>query len=223
MAPGDLVLTPNWTWHDHANDSQEPMVWIDGLDGSIVGAIAQPFQEEYPEQTQKIGEELDTSFRMFGGGSFRPAWGEKPLGGHSPQMHYPWSQAKAALDAMAATTNSGSPHDGLIIEYTNPITGGPVMPTIGCYAQLLRPGKRTEAHRHTDSTIYHVIEGQGHSIVGGQRLEWESKDIFVVPSWCFHEHVNTSPNQPAYLFSYTNRPAVEGLYLYREEAASGSV
>src|SRR5687767_441040 len=140
------------------------MVWIDGLDGSIVGAIAQALQEEYPDETQPVGEELDTSFRRYGGGSFRPAWENRATGGHSPQMHYPWLQAKAALDGMAAGSESGSPHDGLIIEYTNPITGGPVMPTIGCYAQLLRPGQNTAAHRHTDSTIYHVIDGQGYSI-----------------------------------------------------------
>src|SRR5499427_9170523 len=32
MFPGDLVLTPNWTWHDHANDTDAPMIWLDGLD-----------------------------------------------------------------------------------------------------------------------------------------------------------------------------------------------
>ena len=26
---GDLILTPNGTWHDHGNDSSEPVIWID--------------------------------------------------------------------------------------------------------------------------------------------------------------------------------------------------
>ena len=26
MYPGDLVLTPNWSWHDHANDTDAPMI-----------------------------------------------------------------------------------------------------------------------------------------------------------------------------------------------------
>jgi len=32
MSPGDLVLTPSWSWHDHANDTGAPMIWLDGLD-----------------------------------------------------------------------------------------------------------------------------------------------------------------------------------------------
>jgi hypothetical protein len=36
MAPGDLVLTPNWTWHDHANDTEAPMIWLGGLDTRLV-------------------------------------------------------------------------------------------------------------------------------------------------------------------------------------------
>src|SRR5439155_367119 len=37
MYPGDLVLTPNWSWHDHANDTDAPMIWLDGLDTPLVG------------------------------------------------------------------------------------------------------------------------------------------------------------------------------------------
>ena len=36
MEPGDFVITPSWTWHDHGNDSDEPMVWLDGLDIPLV-------------------------------------------------------------------------------------------------------------------------------------------------------------------------------------------
>ena len=39
MYPGDLVLTPNWTWHDHANDTDDPIIWLDGL-GHPPGAHA---------------------------------------------------------------------------------------------------------------------------------------------------------------------------------------
>ncbi|MCS5669076.1 MAG: cupin domain-containing protein, partial [Dehalococcoidia bacterium] len=36
MYPGDLVLTPSWTWHDHSNESGEPIIWLDGLDIPLV-------------------------------------------------------------------------------------------------------------------------------------------------------------------------------------------
>ena len=39
MEPGDFVITPSWTWHDHGNDTDQPMVWLDGLDMPIVRAV----------------------------------------------------------------------------------------------------------------------------------------------------------------------------------------
>ena len=29
MEPGDFVITPSMTWHDHGNVGKEPMVWLD--------------------------------------------------------------------------------------------------------------------------------------------------------------------------------------------------
>jgi len=69
----------------------------------------------------------------------------------------------------------------------------------------------------TSSVAFHVIEGSGSSIVEGQRLDWEDKDVFCVPGWTFHEHVNTG-KEPAILFSHTDVPVMRSLDLYREEA-----
>ena len=123
---------------------------------------------------------------------------------------------KVARDRIAAV-ETGSPYDGVILEYTNPRDGGPVMPTIACYVQVLKPGQRTESHRQTCSTVYHVIQGQGATIVNGERISWDAKDIFTVPNWARHEHVNESPTQPSYLFSYTDEPVYRALGLYRED------
>src|SRR3954469_13427559 len=46
----------------------------------------------------------------------------------------------------------------------------------------------TEPVRHTGSVIYQVAAGHGWSEVGGQRFEWEEKDIFCVPSWALYRH-----------------------------------
>jgi gentisate 1,2-dioxygenase len=220
MLPGDLVTTPNWTWHDHANDTDAPMIWLDGLDSPLVNMLEARFQEEYPEEAQRAGEEMDLSGAKYGSGSYRPAW-EEPTTVYSPQLRYPWTQTRAALDRLAEV-EAGSPFDGVILEYSNPLTGGPVMPTIACFAQILRPGRRTRSHRHTGSTVYHVIEGQGSTIVDGVRLDWGAKDIFTVPGWAFHEHVNASSSQPAYLFSFTDAPVLRALHLYRSEPAKDS-
>ena len=131
-------------------------------------------------------------------------------------MYYPWTRARAALERLA-TGEGGSPYDGVIMEYTNPRTGGAAMSTMACFIQLLRPGQHTFAHRHTTSTVYHVVEGRGSTRVGDTVLEWEEKDTFCVPGWAFHEHVNASPTEPCFLFSFTDAPVIKGLQLYREE------
>ena len=76
---------------------------------------------------------------------------------------------------------TGSPFDGVMMEYVNPVTNGPVMQTLGACMQMLRPGEHTKAHRHTGSYLYHVAKGSGHSIINGKRFDWNERDIFCVP------------------------------------------
>ena len=159
MLPGDLVLTPNWTWHDHANDSDAPMIWLDGLDSPLIRMLECGFREEYEAESQPVSEAADPSFAKYGAGGLRPAWEPTPTAQYSPLWHYPYAQAREALERLAAE-GTASPFDGVIMEYTNPVTGGPAMPTIGCYIQLLRPGEHTQAHRHTSSAAFHVVEGR---------------------------------------------------------------
>ena len=45
MHPGDFIITPSWTWHDHGNDGDGPMVWLDGLDIPIVTLLDASFAE----------------------------------------------------------------------------------------------------------------------------------------------------------------------------------
>jgi gentisate 1,2-dioxygenase len=219
MRPGDLVLTPNCAWHDHANDTSKPMIWLDGLDAPLVRLLEAAFQEEFPEETQPLSEASGLSQTKYGAGALRPAWEDYPARS-SPLMHYPWAETKPAVQRLGEKAR-GSPYDGLIMEYTNPIDGGPVMPTIACFVQMLRPGEQTQAHRHTASAIYHVVEGRGCSMVGDRSLDWEEKDVFCVPGWTSHQHMNTSKSEPAFLFSFTDIPVMRSLDLLREEALPG--
>jgi len=196
----DLVLTPNGTWHDHgveAGGSQ--CIWQDGLDIPLMNSLDANFYEVHPDVVQKP---VPLS---------RANW-SKP---YSPVFRYGWDESHAALKASARK----SEFDGALYEYTNPLTGGPIMPTIGAQLQLLAPGEQTRAHRHTGSVIYQVACGRGRSRVGDQTFDWEEKDIFAVPSWCPHSHGNRSSTDEAVLFSFNDFPAMRALALYREEAA----
>jgi gentisate 1,2-dioxygenase len=96
-------------------------------------------------------------------------------------------------------------------EYKNPLTGGPVMPTMGARLELITSGSKFK--RHTGSVIYQVAAGRGWSEVGGQRFEWEEKDIFCIPSWTPYRH---GTQKEAVLFSFNDFPAMKALRLFRE-------
>ena len=136
---------------------------------------------------------------------------------YSPMLKYEWAPTYDSLSRFAKATD-GTPFDGVMMKYVNPVTGGHVMQTIGAAMQMLRPGERTKAHRHTGSFIYQCCKGSGYSIIGGRRFDWSERDIFCVPSWAWHEHHNASATEDACLFSFNDLPVIEGLGLYREEA-----
>jgi gentisate 1,2-dioxygenase len=130
-------------------------------------------------------------------------------------LRYPW---EGTLNALHARENDpGSPYDGVLLEYSNPVTGGHTFPTLSCCIQMLRPREQTRPHRHTSGVAYHVVQGQGSSVVGPQELHWEAGDCFVVPPWYSHEHFNRSSKSAAILFSISDSPILESLGLLRIE------
>lgn len=216
LGANDFVLTPNGTWHEHAVASDgSPCIWQDGLDIPLVNALEANFYEVHPDLTQAVTHPVDDMTRTWGNAGLRPgtgAWSK----GYSPMFKYEWAPTYEALSGLAET--DGSPFDGILMHYMNPVTSGHVMGTLGASMQMLRPGERTRAHRHTGSFLYQVCKGSGHSVINGQRFDWTERDIFCVPSWAWHEHANASATEDACLFCLNDLPVMEKLGLYREEA-----
>jgi gentisate 1,2-dioxygenase len=217
MAPGDLVLTPSWAFHDHGNTSDDPMIWLDGLDLPLINHVHANFFSGAFDHPQEELVAADTTTRLYAAGRLTPQW-RTWNESYSPVINYPWEQTSRIL-ADAAAIGEGSPYDGVIFEYTNPYTGGPVLPTLGCSIQLLPAGLHTKAHRHTVSAVYHVVRGIGTTIVDDVTIDWGEHDTFVVPGWTVHEHVNHS-GEDAVLFSFTDAPVLRALGFEREAAAS---
>ncbi|ALO38628.1 cupin domain-containing protein [Alcaligenes faecalis] len=217
LGANDFVLTPNGCWHEHGVEADGlPCIWQDGLDIPLVNALEAGFYAVHPDLSQAITHPVNDAVGIWGGRGLKPTlhdW-QKP---YSPLLKYEWEPTYEALSAYAKVTD-GSPFDGVIMDYINPLTGGPVMATIGASMQMLRPGEHTKAHRHTGSIIYQCAKGEGYSIINGKRFDWRERDIFCVPSWMFHEHVNGSSSEDACLFSFHDLPVMRALNLYREEA-----
>jgi gentisate 1,2-dioxygenase len=195
MHPGDLVLTPAQHWHGHENHSGGPTLWMDTLDRPLTIALRQSRFESYP-----AGASPMTSMRS---GS-----------GRAPYS-YPWTVTEPELERRAAA-GAIDPFEDVVLDYTNPLTGGHVLQTIGTRIQMLRPGVRTRAHRHAYTSVYHVFRGSGSTIADGIRIAWKSGDFVTLPPFCWHEHHNES-SVPAYLFSVTDAPVVDALGFGRED------
>ncbi len=211
MEAGDLILTPQWTWHEHAHDGSDPMVWIDGLDVPFVNALQVISFEPYKKETRL--PVTSTSDLAPDYGMTRPvAAGETES---ARPLHYRWRDTYPALKRLA----EGAPHpfEGVALDYVNPLTGGATLPTLSLRLQMLLPGLRTQAHRHTSTSIYHVFRGSGTTMINGEPFHWEKGDTFVVPLWNWHEHANRSAKEEAILFSMHDAPILQAFGLYREE------
>jgi gentisate 1,2-dioxygenase len=211
MSPGDFIVTPMWTWHDHGNPGTQPVTWLDGLDIAVVRMLGAQFRENHGHEAQPVSRpEGDAAARY--GANMLPLGYEKHTPA-SPIFNYPYDRSRAALEAMRHQ-NEWDPCHGLRMRYINPVNGDWAMPSIGTTLQLLPKGFDTQAYRSTDATGFVAVEGRGHSIVAGQRIDWGSRDVFIVPSW--HE-VTHHPAEDSVLFGFSDRPIQEKLGLHREQ------
>lgn len=214
MERGDLITTPSMTWHDHYNNSDKPILWLDIVDPQVMGFLQVQKSQLFPKPTQDIVRPAGTSAAEAG--IVRPIW-TKAGKAQPPPWRYPGAETRRALELLAE--EEGDPFDGVTVRYLNPLTGGPTLPTLTCEMQMLRPKQTTRSHRHTSTVAYHAFQGRGRTIIDGEAFEWEQGDMFIVPLWCAHHHENTS-DETSYLFTVSDRAMVEALGLYDEEAVT---
>jgi len=234
MHPGDFVITPSWTWHDHgyeghgheghghdrANEGGGPVVWLDGLDIPIVRLLNASFAESGAADMQKMTRPEGDSLARYGNNLLPVDW--KPAVKTSPVFNYPYARTREALAALSRNGDP-DPYHGYKLRYVNPATGEPAMPTIGTFVQLLPRGFAGLPYRSTDAAVYVCVEGRGETRIaptahgepagGDLVLQWGPRDIFVVPGWMNHTH---HAGEDSVLFSFSDRPVQEKLGLWRE-------
>ena len=211
MQYGDFVITPPMAWHDHGNETDEPMFWLDGLDIPLVQFLDASFAEGYGEDEQPVTQAMGHSYASYGHNLMPVDDRSKSM--VSPMFNYPYEHARSVLEKLKTESDLDVCH-GLKMRYTNPRTGDWAMPTIGTFLQLLPAGFTTTRYRSTDATVFTCVEGEGRTTIGDTVLEWKPKDIFVVPSWRPVVHEASSQSV---LFSYSDRPVQEKLALFRED------
>lgn len=213
MCPGDFVITPSWTWHDHGNETSEPMVWLDGLDIPIIHFMNASFAERLGEDKQVLTRPTGDALARYGSG-LMPVDHEPGASLASPVFNYPYDRTREALEALKKGEAWDGCH-GIKLKYVNPATGGAAMATISTHIQLLPKGFETAPYRASDGTVFICVEGEGHSIIDGKRFDWGEHDIFILPPWVHVTH--HAGAMDAVLFSYSDRIIQQKLGLWREE------
>ncbi|TNF88128.1 MAG: gentisate 1,2-dioxygenase [Gammaproteobacteria bacterium] len=211
MEYGDFVITPPWAWHDHGNDSDQPMIWMDGLDIPVASFFDASFAEGFDADEQPLSRETGDSQARYGANMLPVDY--QPQGLASPIFNYPYARSREALEKMKQQ-QEWDPCHGLKMRYVNPVDGGYAMPTIAPFLQLLPRDFKTVPYRSTDATVYVATEGSGRSRIDGEEFNWGPRDIFVVPSWKWVEH---EAGDEAVLFSYSDRVAQQKLGFWREQ------
>jgi gentisate 1,2-dioxygenase len=212
MYPGDFVITPSWTWHDHGHPGEGPMVWLDGLDMHMVNFFETSFREnDETREARPPTRDEGASLARFGNGML-PV-GHKSAGLTSPIFNYPYTRTREALDIMQRT-DPLDPCHGYKLRYVNPVNGDDAIPTMATCMQLLPKGLVTKPYRSTANTVFVVVEGSGKTEIAGETFDWQPRDIFVVPSWltCVH-----SATDQAVLFSFSDQGVQQKLGFWREQ------
>jgi gentisate 1,2-dioxygenase len=236
FGPGDMVLTPNDTWHNHGTVGNEQALNLSVLDLPLVETLnAVHFEHDYKEEVdgklvskkqQTARFSTDYSQRTYGYGGLLPRFASKQKRGSgysSPMFVYRWEMMRELLDRHK--DNDGDAHDGLMVEYIDPTTGGSVFKTITFFVQMLHPGQKTLPVRTTSNLLVSPFEGKGHSIVDGKRYDWKEFDTLAIPGGSWFEHQNNSDKDPLFLFVASDEPTLKKLDLYKKwgRSASGEV
>ena len=190
MAPGDVLLTPNWSTHGHGNQSKACAYWLDFLDVPLVQLLEPMFFEAAEDDSN-------------GADDSGPAPAEA-----ATDQPFVFSLQDTLRRLGEAKPEPGGPF-GTQIEL-----GHPALATTALYMMRLAPGVRTAPYRTTANNIFAVVQGEGASTVDGERFEWRRGDVIAAPAWRPHWHEATDD---AMLLRVTDEPVMQHFGWWREE------
>ncbi|MBC3763227.1 cupin domain-containing protein [Quadrisphaera oryzae] len=221
MSRGDFLLTPGWRFHGHHNETDQPMAWIDGLDIPLVHYTDSSFFEFGADRvTDESTPRLSRSEELWCHPGLRPL-SQLQNTVSSPIGAYRWEHTDAALRAQLELEAAGHPatveRGHAAVRYTNPTTGGDVMPTLRAEFHRLTAGTATRTRREVGSSVFQVFEGTGTVVLGGPEHGTEHQvakgDLVVVPSWVPYQVAADGAGLD--LFTFSDHPVVEKLALAR--------
>jgi len=211
LLAGDLLVAPPYAWHGHYHQGQTPMIWLTAT-SELLRMNHGPAGAKYPERIQPADKPSGWWSGVMSGPTRPAALRSEHL---RPPYRYQWTDTYGALMTLKEREVS-DPYDGILLDFANPLDGGPTFTTLAARIQLLTAHEGTKAHRHNSTTLLRAFRGNGATVVDGKRLEWSQGDIFVIPPWAIHHHENLGP-QDAILYSLSDDSTWRNLGVYFEE------
>jgi len=120
-----------------------------------------------------------------------------------PMLRYPWADARAALESLAADQPE---LEAVQVTYTNPETGAHAENILGFYALMLRPGQLLRLPVRSPAMVFHLIEGGASVQIDEQRFTLVEADTCCAPGYTPVTLANTSTQAPAFLFIADETP-----------------
>ncbi|MEX0317074.1 MAG: cupin domain-containing protein [Ruegeria sp.] len=206
MEEGDLVLTPCGEWHDHGHDGDEPVIWLDALDLPLFVYLEGSYAIEGELQAQRNRPDASqVEYRAAGLAPTRRP-GQRPR--RYPMLRYPWTRTEAALRQVTIYGEGVAE-----LDYINPETGEDVLPALGFTAMMLQAGQTHAPPLRSSSFAFHVVRGEGETVVNGKVIQWGPKDTFTAPVFADISH---SAGTEAFLIRIHDRPLQDKLGYYEE-------
>lgn len=212
MHPGDFIITPAWTWHDHGSAATGPVVWLDGLDVPLVRFLGAGFREEHQDNAHRLVRPQGDSDARYGAGLLPLDTKSRHT---SPVFNYPYGRTREALHVMTRAQDP-DPWHGHALRYVNPTNGDWAIPTIATGMRLVPAGFRTKPYRSTDGAVLVMMEGRLRAHVDESVFELAAKDVLALPAWTEY---TLEASQEAVFFVFSDRPVHEKLGLFREQKA----
>jgi len=209
MQRGDLILTPTGLWHEHGHDGKDPVVWLDVLDLPVVYYMETSYAIEGQRQQVKPGR----GDQGYSTGGVVPTAVFARNDKSYPMLRYPWAEARAALQALAADR---ADLDAVQITYVNPETGKDAQNNLGFYALMLRPGQTLRLPARSPAQVFHVIEGAAQVQVLDKTFALSEADTCCTPGYESVTLKNLRADQPAFVFMADESPLHRKMGVYED-------
>ena len=173
MEEGDLILTPNWTWHDHHNESQDPIIWLDGLDGPLIQSLNVLFFRRF-RKTRARDHQTNRRILEPHGFCARDPTERVVQARHAVSL----LASKDTYKALKAMTDADrDPYDGTLCAISiRPPAATPIRP---CHVRFkCSKGRNPQGSSPYQHGALPCLQGQGRTKVGEGYLDWEQGRYF---------------------------------------------